>query len=182
MSPAPLCIARSRGVSKPDEPQIHFFRAHELMGIIRLTPPRWLQHVQFATCLVWDGMSMAFLSAAFDSEIRSWPLGVMGASSLAISLWASVRSYSVHVLLDDATLHIRGMIWSRNISRNRITAISDVGQVEYKDARGYGMTVQIMWLMRAVDDDERFVLGRLQRPWREAIAKLRDWSDVKGAS
>jgi hypothetical protein len=169
-------------VSKPNESQIHFFRAHELMSSTRLTPPRWLQHVQFATCLVWDGMGMAFLSAALDPEIRSWPLGVTGALSLAISLWASVRSYSVHVLLDDVTLHIRGVIWSRNIPRDRITAISDVGQVEYKDDRGYGMTVRIMWLMRAVDDDERFVLGRLQRPWREAIAKLRDWADVKGAS
>jgi hypothetical protein len=172
---------RSSEVSKLDESQIHFFRAHELMGTIRLTPPRWLQHVQFATCLVWDGTGMAFLSAAFEPEIRSWPLGVMGALSLAVSLWASVRSYSVHVLLDDAALHIRGMIWSRNISRDRITAISDVGQVEYKDARGYGTTTQIMWLMRAVDDDERFVLGRLQRPWREAVAKLRDWADVKDA-
>ncbi|WP_133737492.1 hypothetical protein [Frigoribacterium sp. PhB116] len=97
------------------------------------------------------------------------------------SLWATVRSYGVHVLLDDVTLHIHGVIWSRNILRDRITAISDVGRVEYKDARGYGMTVQMMWLMRAVDDDERFVLVRLQRPWREAIAKLRDWADVKGA-
>ena len=87
-----------------------------------------------------------------------------------------------HALLDDVTIHVHDVIWSRNIPRDRITAISDVGQVEYKDARGYGMTVQIMWLMRAVDDDERFVLGRLQRPWREAIAKLRDWADVRDAS
>jgi len=158
------------------------FVAGELMGAIRLEPPRWLQHVQFATCLFGVGMGLAFVGAALDLQAVSWPLWVMGALSLAVSLWATVRSYGVHVLLDDVTLHIRGVIWSRNIPRDRITAISDVGQVEYKDARGYGMTVQIMWLMRAVDDDERFVLGRLQRPWREAIAKLRDWADVKGAS
>ena len=42
-----------------------------------------------------------------------------------------------HALLDDVTIHVHDVIWSRNIPRDRITAISDVGQVEYKDARGY---------------------------------------------
>jgi len=151
------------------------------MSAIRLAPPRWAQHVNFVACLIGIGVGLAFLGAAIDPEIRSWPIGVMGVLSLAFSIWAAVRSYGVHVLLDDAVLHIHGTFWSRRISRDRITAISDNGQVEYKDKRGYGMTVQIVWLMRHIDDDERFVLARLQRPWRETIATLRDWAGVAGA-
>jgi len=151
------------------------------VSALRLAPPRWAQHVAFAGCLIGVGVGLAFIGAAIDPEIRSWPIGVMGVLSLAVSVWAAVRSYGVHVLLDDAVLHIHGTFWSRHIPRDRITAISDNGQVEYKDKRGYGMTVQIVWLMRHINDDERFVLARLQGPWREAIKTLRDWAGVAGA-
>jgi len=151
------------------------------MSPIRLAPPRWAQHVNFAACLIGIGTSLAFLGAAIDPEIRSWPIGLMGMTSLAVSIWAAIRSYGIHVLLDDTDMHIHGTFWSRHVPRDRITYISDVGQVEYKDPRGYSMTVHITWLMRAVDDDERFVLARLQRPWREAIATFRNWANVKGA-
>ena len=150
------------------------------MSAIRLAPPRLAQHVNFVACLIGIGVGLAFIGAAIDPEIRSWPVGVMGVLSLAVSVWAAVRSYGVHVLLDDAVLHIHGTFWSRHIPRDRITAISDNGQVEYKDTRGYGMTVQIVWLMRHIDDDERFVLARLQGPWRKAIKTLRDWAHVRG--
>ena len=149
------------------------------MTVRRLTPPG--THAAFAGCAVGVAAGVAAIAAALDPEIRSWALGLVGAFIAAVFAWAAVRNYRVRVDLDERTMHIHGWFWSRQVPRDKITAVWDPGHIQYTDRRGYSRSVWVSWLLRNGPDDDSTVLGRMQRPAREATAAIQEWAKVNNS-
>ena len=106
-----------------------------------------------------------------DGNALSSTAAVAGMSACFVTF---VRSGFMKVVLEDDSVLIRGLLWSRRIPRAAITGVSNLPAVRWRDQAGRGHWSPILWMMTGGR-----TLEFINRHNREQLKRLRKWVNRK---